>query len=148
MTTSGEGKKMTQVTINQPDISSGQNKGKLNQTWSRLKKDRNKINDSQRSVMENRPCQRKLISFLDEIQNQVDKGNCCNVTGKLLLSMTSWLKNYHSTMSTKHVKRILSWPTDRWLKAVICGKSPSTKLAGVGFCWAWYEARYDSRGPL
>lgn len=73
-------------------MSSGQNKGKLNQTGPGLKKNRSEINDSQVNVMENRPCQAKLTSSSKEIHD--DKDKCCSVTDNSL-RMTSQLKNDH-----------------------------------------------------
>lgn len=73
-------------------MGSGQNKRKLNQTRSGLKKNRGKINASQVNIMENRPCLVKLTSSSEEIHG--DKGKCCNVTGNIL-RMASQLKNYH-----------------------------------------------------
>lgn len=39
---------------------------------------KNLINDSQRGIMESRPCQTKLIAFFDKITGLLDKGNCAD----------------------------------------------------------------------
>lgn len=68
-TTSEKSKKMIQWFRQIPALD------KTREKWIRLELDlkRNKINDSQRNVMENRPHRTMLISFSDEIQHWDDR---------------------------------------------------------------------------